>query len=148
MEKMYQDFKDIVEFRLIYIREAHAADGNRPVEYAKEKGINEHTSYEDRCKTAAMLIKDESLTIPTLIDGMDNAVNEAYRAYPDRIFVVRSDGRLAVAAKRGPFGFEPALNETSEWLKELRKSGTEPALANDVIEAADKRAADNSAKGR
>ena len=144
MEQMYQDYKDIVEFRLIYIREAHAADGNWPVPYAKEKGINEHTSYEDRCKTAEMLIKDESLTIPTLIDGMDNAANEAYRAHPDRVFLVRSDGRLAVAAKRGPFGFVPALDETCEWLKEFKESGTEPALADGVIEAADKRAADKA----
>ena len=39
MEEMYQEFKDIAEFRLVYIREAHAADSNWSVPYAKEKGI-------------------------------------------------------------------------------------------------------------
>ena len=53
-------------------------------------------------------------------------------------------GRLAVAAKRGPFGFAPALEETSEWLKEFRETGTEPELADGVIEAADERAANKA----
>lgn len=144
MEKMYQDYRDIAEFRLIYIREAHAADSSWPMPIAKEKGINEHTSYEDRCKTAEMLINDNSLTIPTLIDEMDNVANDAYRAWPDRVFLIRSDGRLAVAAKRGPFGFEPGLKESMEWLKTFRESGTEPPLSEDVIEAAEKRAAEKA----
>jgi hypothetical protein len=128
MEKMYQDYKGVAEFRIVYINEAHAADGRSPVAYAGELGINEHTSYEDRCSTAEMLIEDKSLTIPCVIDGMDNSVNEAYRAWPDRIFLVRTDGRLAVAATRGPFGFEPALEETIDWLTEFKRTGVEPKL--------------------
>jgi hypothetical protein len=139
MEKMYQDYRDIAEFRLVYIREAHAADSQRPTSFASQKGINEHTSYEDRCATAAMLIKDNRLTIPTLIDGMDNAVNQAYEAYPDRIFLVRSDGRLAIAADRGPRGFEPALGETLQWLEEFRRTGVEPKTGDERSKAVDER---------
>ncbi len=128
MEKMYQEFKDIVEFRMIYIREAHAADSNWPTRVAQQKGINEHTDYDDRCTTAEMLFEDESLTVPMLIDGMDNAVNEAYKAHPDRVFLVRKDGRLAVAAARGPRGFNPALRETRAWLEAFRDTGEEPDL--------------------
>ena len=128
MEQMYKTYKDIAEFRLVYITEAHAADSNRSVDYAKEKGINQHKNYGERCTTAEMLMNDKSLTMPTLIDGMDNAVNKAYSAHPDRVFLVRSDGRLAVAAARGPSGFKPALEQTEEWLAEFKKSGEEPAL--------------------
>jgi hypothetical protein len=130
MEQMYNTYKDIVEFRLVYITEAHAADSNRAVGYAKEKDINQHKNYGERCTTAEMLMNDKSLTMPTLIDGMDNAVNKAYSAHPDRVFLVRSDGRLAVAADRGPFGFKPALEKTSEWLAEFKKNGKEPELLN------------------
>jgi Iodothyronine deiodinase len=141
MEKMFQDYRDIAEFRLIYIREAHAADGDWPMPLAKEKGILEHTDYEARCTTAKMLLDDKSLTIPTLIDGMDNKVNETWQAWPDRIFLVRSDGRLAVAAGPGPSGFAPALDKTADWLKSYRESGTEPELDPKIIAEADARAA-------
>lgn len=128
MEKMFQAYKDIAEFRLVYINEAHAADSSRSVPYAKEKGIFNHKSFEDRCATADMLIKDKDLTIATVIDGMDNKVNKAYSAWPDRVFLVRTDGRLAVAAVRGPFGYKPGIKDANTWLTEFKKTGVEPEL--------------------
>lgn len=138
MEKMYQDYKDIAEFRLVYIREAHAMDSRRPVGYAKEKGISEHKDYEERCTTAKMLMDDESLTMPMLIDGMDNAANEAYQAYPDRVFLVRKDGRLAVAADRGPWGFGPGLKAAEKWLEDFAETDEDPELSEKQIAKADK----------
>jgi len=132
MERMYQEFKEIAEFRMVYIKEAHAADSNWAVPYAKEKGITEHDDYEERCTTAEMLLEDESLTIPCLIDSMDDAVNRAYRAWPDRVFVVRTDGRLAVAAEQGPRGFQPGLKAASEWLEAFKRDGAEPPLAGEA----------------
>ena len=133
MEQMYQQYGDIAEFRMIYISEAHALDGRRPNKIAEEKNIREHTSIEDRCATAESLLKDNRLTIPTLVDAMDNSVNQRYQAWPDRIFVVRSDGLIAVAAERGPRGFVPALNEVDRWLAEFQESGSEPELpANEL----------------
>jgi hypothetical protein len=128
MEKMYQDYKDIAEFRMVYIREAHAADGDRPVGIAREKEINQQTTYEGRCTTAKMLFNDKSLTIPCLIDSMDNKTNTAYSAQPDRVFLVRKDGRLAVAADKGPRGFGPGVKDVEKWLVEFRKTSKEPAL--------------------
>jgi len=133
MQKMYEDYGDMVEIRLVYIREAHASDSSWPVEYAKEKGISEHKDYSERCQTAEMLLKDKKLTIPTIIDGMDNAVNKAYKAYTNRVFLVRKDGRLAVAGKRGPRGFKPGLNAAKRWLVEYKETGKEPVI---VIEEA------------
>lgn len=43
----------------------------------------------------------KKITIPCIIDKMDNQASEAYSAWPDRIFVVRSDGSLAIAAGHG-----------------------------------------------
>ena len=123
MERLYQAYKEIAEFRIVYITEAHAADSNRPVPYAEEKGIVEHTSYEHRCTTAELMMVDERVTIPCIIDRMDNKVNEAYSAWPDRVYVIRTDGRLAVAGSRGPWGFEPAVEETARWLAEFKERG-------------------------
>ena len=128
MQKMFKDYSDIAEFRLVYINEAHAADSNRSVPYAKELGINDHTNYGERCAVAEMLLSDKKLTIPTVIDGMDNKVNQAYKAHPDRIYVVRSDGKIALAAARGPRGFAPAIEQTAEWLAEFKKTGKQPSV--------------------
>lgn len=128
MEKMYQAYKDIAEFFIVYISEAHASDDRSPVGYAKKLGIKEHGNYGERCSIADRLVKEKKLTIPCLIDGMDNAVEKQYKAHPDRVFLVRKDGTLAVAGKRGPWGFKPGLNAANIWLAEYRETGDEPAL--------------------
>jgi hypothetical protein len=139
IEQIYQTYKDVADFRIVYIREAHAADGRRPVEYAVQEGINEHKTYEDRCDVAEKLIAEKRLTIPCLIDSMDNAAGEAYYAWPDRVFLVRTDGRLAVAAERGPWGFKPGLDAAQAWLQEYKDSGDEPPLPADALAAAEQK---------
>ncbi len=129
MERMYQKYKDVAEFYLVYISEAHASDDKYPVEYAKEKGIKEHTNYGERCSVAGRLQLDKKLTIPCLVDGMDNAVEKAYKGWPDRLYVVGKDGKLAVASKRGPWGYKPALKKAQAWLASYKKTGQEPELA-------------------
>jgi hypothetical protein len=128
MQSMYDTYGDIAEFRIVYINEAHASDSSWPVDYAEEKAITEHDDYGERCSTADMLLADKSITIPMVIDGMDNVVNEAYSAWPDRAFIVRTDGKLGVAAARGPWGFVPALEDAKAWLVEFKETGAEPAI--------------------
>ena len=130
MEQMYQENKDIAEFYIVYISEAHAMDDKRPVAYAKEMKIKEHTTYGERCAVAEMLVRDKKLTIPCLIDGIENTVAKAYKALPDRIFVVGTDGKLVVAGKRGPFGFKPALEETKKWIAAYRESLGQPTTSS------------------
>jgi len=137
---MFKRYQDIAEFRMVYIKEAHAADGVWPMPLAKEKGINEHKDYAARCSTAEMLIKDQLLTIPCLIDNMEDQVNKAYAAWPDRIFIVRTDGRLAVAGDMGPRGFVPAMKAAEEWLEEFSATSKEPELSAKAIAAAKNRA--------
>ena len=113
---------------VVYVREAHAADSSRPVPYAKELNINEPKSYGERCTVAERLVKEGKLTIPCLIDGMDNAVNDLYKGHPTRIFLIRKNGRLGVAGSPGPFGLLPSIEATKEWLKEYRVTGKEPEI--------------------
>lgn len=135
MEKMYQDYKDIAEFRLVYIKEAHAMDSSWPVEYAKEMGIKEHASYGERCSVATKLLSDKNLHIPTLADDMEDTANKAYKGWPDRIFLVRKDGNLAVAAKRGPWGFKPGIDAANTWLAGYKETGKEPPIQKESADA-------------
>ncbi len=128
MEKMYRKYRGIAEFYIVYISEAHAEDDKYPVPYAKELGIKEHKTYGERCLVANRLLSDKKLTIPCLVDTIDNQVQKIYKGWPDRVFLVRKDGRLGVAAGRGPWGFEPGLIEAGEWLAAYKKTGHEPAI--------------------
>lgn len=122
---MFQEYRDVADFRMVYIREAHAKDSRRPSRPAREKDISEHENFEQRCTTAKMLLDDEQLTIPCLIDSMDNKTDKAYSAKPDRAFLVGTDGKLVVAGARGPRGFKPALEDIKGWLEEQRDKPSE-----------------------
>ena len=43
----------------------------------------------------------------TVIDGIDNAVADVYGGWPDRLYLVGADGRIAYQGGEGPFGFKP-----------------------------------------
>lgn len=55
--------------------------------------------------------------MPLLIDGMDNAANQAYSAWPDRIYVLAKDGAIAYKGGPGPRGFSATQMEQA--LKKL-----------------------------
>lgn len=55
------------------------------------------------------------LSMPTVVDGIDNAVDEQYAGWPERVFIVAADGRIAYAGGVGPFGFQP--QEVEAWLR-------------------------------
>jgi hypothetical protein len=139
MEALFQKYQNVAEFRLIYIREAHAADGQRPGRIGLQLDIKEHQNYEDRCNVAERLTQDRKLTMPVLIDDFENSTDLAYQAKPDRVFLVRTDGRLAVAADRGPRGFAPALKQCEAWLETYAAQNEEPPLSPAILKAAETR---------
>lgn len=108
---------------MVYIKEAHAADGWVSQGNVRQ-GINikDHTSYKDReevAKTACTLLK---IDFPAIVDGMDDKVNRAYSAFPDRIYVIDKDGKVAVKADQGPQGFKPGVDAAQKWLEAYSKS--------------------------
>ena len=48
------------------------------------------------------------LSIPTLIDDMENSTDLKYYALPDRLYLIGRDGRVAYRGGPGPFGFVAA----------------------------------------
>ncbi len=46
--------------------------------------------------------------MPTLVDEMDDEVNEAYAAWPTRLYLIGLDGRIAYHGGLGPFDFYPS----------------------------------------
>ena len=53
--------------------------------------------------------------MPALVDTLDDAVNDSYDAWPDRLYLIGRDGRVAYHGGRGPWGFKP--DELEEAIK-------------------------------
>jgi hypothetical protein len=97
-----------VQFLLVYIREAHPEDGWVIAENRRSGiSVRDPLTDEERQEVASTCAANLQLDMPTVIDGVDNAVASAYGGWPDRLYLVRSDGRIAFRGGEGPFGFKP-----------------------------------------
>jgi hypothetical protein len=106
---MYGKYGKDVEFFIVYIREAHPTDGRQIGSNSREKIlVKQPTTFEQRVDVAEQMCSKLDISIPTLIDGLDNAVGNAYSGMPDRLYLVGRNGKIAYKGDRGPFGFRPA----------------------------------------
>ena len=64
-------------------------------------------SDEERAALAGTCVRNLGIKFPALVDGYDNAVERSYTGWPDRIYLIDKDGRVAFKSKAGPFGFKP-----------------------------------------
>ena len=101
----------------MYIREAHPDSVLYVPEGGKEvlKKVGQTDSFDQRAGHAEVCVAALKLSVPTVIDKEDNKVNAAYAGWPDRMYVVGVDGKVAYKGGPGPGGFKPA--EVEEWLK-------------------------------
>jgi type I thyroxine 5'-deiodinase len=56
-----------------------------------------------------------SYRMPLVVDPIDNPADEAYAAWPERLYVIGEDGRVAYKGGTGPFNFNP--DELETWLE-------------------------------
>jgi hypothetical protein len=113
LDKLYQRYQGRVEFLLIYIREAHPADGWSFEVNPKLRYVKQPETSTQRYQVANSCVADLNISMPTVIDSMDNATMEAYNALPDRFYLIGKDGRIAFKGRHGPFGFKPAELEAA-----------------------------------
>lgn len=112
---MYEKYRDRAEFLFIYIQEAHPTD-EWPMEDNAKAGIEvaQTRTIDERRDIARRCCDELQLSIPCALDTPDNAVDNAYAGWPERIFIIASAGRIVYAGKQGPWGFKPA--EAEKWL--------------------------------
>jgi len=108
-----------VEFLLVYIREAHPSDG-WVTRRNQQEGISiaSPKTLEERANVCTLAQGKLKITMPTVVDGMNDGANKAYGAWPDRLYVIDTEGRVAVAGGSGPRGFAPAVQAARRWLAE------------------------------
>lgn len=118
MNKLYRQYKDRAEFYVVYIQEAHPSDLwqldsniEDTVVYTSPKG------YEERVNLAGTCAVNLGIEFPALVDDMRNSTEITYTGWPDRLYVIDTDGRIAHKSAAGPFGFKP--EKVRETLKQL-----------------------------
>jgi hypothetical protein len=105
---MYRQFLAHTSLFFVYIAEAHATDGWQMQSNADDDVLlANHATLDDRFAAAREGVARLGLTMPVLVDDMDDAVSEAFAAWPERIYVVGTDARVAFAGGPGPFEFDP-----------------------------------------
>ena len=69
---------------------------------------------EQRVAIANDFTKRYKFSLPFGIDDMSNAANDAYAAWPERIYIIDESGHIAYRGGMGPFNYKP--EEAREWL--------------------------------
>src|SRR5213594_5141712 len=63
---------------------------------------------EERAFVAGACVRKLGVKIPAVLDEFGNSTERAYTGWPDRMYVIDAQGRIAYKSKPGPFGFKPA----------------------------------------
>jgi hypothetical protein len=98
----------------VYVAEAHAVD-EWQMQANLDEGVllRQHVTLEERFAAARKGVERMGLTMPVLVDGMDDAVSEAFAAWPERLYVAEPGGRLVYVGGPGPFAFDPDAAEAA-----------------------------------
>ena len=111
---MYQQYKDRAAFYVVYIQEAHASDvWQVPQNLKANLIIASPKSFEERSVIAGSCVRNLGIQIPPVVDDFDNSTEAAYTGWPDRLYLIDRDGRVAYKSRPGPFGFKPGELETA-----------------------------------
>jgi len=106
-----------VDFLTIYIREAHPTDEWMMKSNEKDKDdvcYKQPKTIEDRIAIANDFTKRYKFAVPFGIDEMSNAANDAYAAWPERLYIIDERGQISYKGGNGPFKYNP--KEVRAWL--------------------------------
>jgi|SRR5689334_20186652 type I thyroxine 5'-deiodinase len=111
---MFEKYGDRAAFYAVYIEEAHPSDIWQMGSNLREQVIFRNPRSEgERTEVAQSCVRNLGIRFPALIDGIDNTVERLYTGWPDRLYLVDRDGRIAYKSAPGPFGFDPAPLEAA-----------------------------------
>ena len=109
---MREKYEKDVEFVVVYIAEAHAIDSAWPM--LRGPLLEEPETLEERMSNAGKCaVGLELKDFQTVVDGIDDKVMRSYESWPDRLYLVGLDGKIAYKGGKGPFDFKPEQLDTA-----------------------------------
>ena len=62
---------------------------------------------EERAYVAGACVRKLGIKFPAVLDEFGNSTELAYTGWPDRLYLIDRDGKVAYKSRPGPFGFKP-----------------------------------------
>ena len=95
-------------FYIVYIQEAHASDVWQMASNVRQNVVfASPKSFDERGSVAESCVRNLHIEIPALLDDFGNTTEVKYTGWPDRLYVIDREGKVAYKSKPGPFGFHP-----------------------------------------
>jgi len=115
--EIYVELGDKHAFLLVYISEAHPEDGwQLGINHDQQCVYEQPTDIDARASIAADCIRDRSITMPVVIDDMNDTVNKLYSGSPERLYLIDGEGTVQHRSPPGPF----MMDVIETWYKALR----------------------------
>ena len=105
-----------MQFVLVYIQEAHPGS---ITSVPNEKGVKElqiipqTATTPERMQNLWQFMALMKLTMPAVIDSDDNLAKRDFAGWPDRLYSIGLDGKIAFKSAPGPVGFKVPNLEAS-----------------------------------
>lgn len=110
LSRLVERYRSEIEFLVVYVREAHPEDGWVLAENRREGvAVRDPRSTEERVACATRF----ELELPFVVDRVDDEVARRYGGWPDRLYLIGRDGRIAFQGEPGPAGFVVAELENA-----------------------------------
>jgi len=120
---MHDKYGREAAFFVVYIGEAHPSDAwQLPSNLRDQVVFASPTDMASRTELAEVCVVRLGLKLPAVVDRFDDSTEKAYTGWPDRLYLIGVDGRVAYKSKPGPFGFKPDALEAA--LREALKSSS------------------------
>src|SRR5919106_3148243 len=84
LKRLYEEFRDQIEFLTVYVREAHPGDRYRQPQAS-----------DDKLKLAREYRNRDDIPWPVAVDDIDGTLHRALDAKPNAAYLVDIDGRIA-----------------------------------------------------
>ncbi len=109
LNDLYQRFHDRVEFRLVYIREAHPeGEWQSTVNARQGVSLAEAHSPEERRRHAALCRERLEIPYQAVVDDMDGRAEQAFGAFPSHAFVLDAAGKVIYTTALDAENLHPA----------------------------------------
>ena len=94
---------------MVYIGEAHPSDAWQVPNNLRDDVIfSSPANADERAALANVCVTRLSIELPAIVDHFDDSTDSAYSGWPERLYLVDREGRIAFKSRPGPFGFKPA----------------------------------------
>jgi hypothetical protein len=116
IEKLRQHYRGRAEFVIVYIKEAHPEDEWQMESNREGQVVYEQPkTFEARLELAKTFVDRMKVETPALVDDISNTGLACYAAWPERLYVIDTTGRITYKGGMGPFYFDP--EELADFLR-------------------------------